>query len=105
LLCEVSSAAPWMELNATTVTLPATIQARVKPTGLREGTVRGEITVRCGAAGQQTRTVAVSLNVQPAQAPRLAVDTEAVAISIIAGTETVERQFPVRNTGSGTLQP
>lgn len=103
LTCEVQSSDPWLRLDTRTTALPASINLRVDPTGLAEGTVRGTVRVNCGAARTPERTVAVALNVKSAESPRMVVDSEAVNISIVAGTETVERQLAVRNAGSGSL--
>ena len=96
--------AAWLTLSPASGTNAGAVTASVTLTGLAAGTYSGTITV--AATGATTKTIPVSLTVNPVPAatPVIGLSATSLAFTGTAGTANPANQsFTISNTGSGTL--
>ncbi len=97
------SGSGWLNLSPISGSLPATIQVLVDLAGLAPGTYTGTITVVVPYAAPPTRTVRVSLSVEPALPPEIRTDPASVSFGFYSGSQAASRHVRVLNRGGGLV--
>ncbi|HTM49950.1 MAG TPA: hypothetical protein VL285_14760 [Bryobacteraceae bacterium] len=86
-----------------TGTVPATTQVLVDPDGLAPGTYNGSVTISSPVADPPTRTVAVSVTVDPGAPPKLAGRPDSLSYAYGQGSAATAQILNVSNDGSGLV--
>ncbi|MCZ6491772.1 MAG: hypothetical protein O7A06_14740, partial [Acidobacteria bacterium] len=93
----------WLSVNPASGTAPSSLVVAVNPNGLLEGSYQGTVTVTVSSATPSTRTVTVSLTVEPARVPTLAVRPGRLRFPFVLGADAQTTRIGVFNEGGGTL--
>jgi len=93
----------WLQVNATSGVLPATIQITVDPTGLSAGSYQGKITVNVPFANPASKVVNVTLTVGQTQSAIPGIDQGALTFSFVAGSNAATSQLRLTNRGGGSF--
>ena len=93
----------WLSVSPADGAMPATLRFRADPTSLAPGAYQGTITITAPNAAPAQRFVAVTLNVAPAEAPRLGTETGALAFTHTLRSSLLTQSIVVLNRGGGSL--
>ncbi|MEP7362270.1 MAG: SMP-30/gluconolactonase/LRE family protein [Acidobacteriota bacterium] len=83
--------------------LPVSLRLSVDPSSLPAGRHQTSLMLTSPAT-PATREVSVTVDVAPAEAPRMSLNTHLIAISVTEGSEGQSAEIVVNNTGSGSLE-
>ena len=95
--------APWLTVSPAAGTLPVSLQASVNTAGLPAGSYTGAITVNVPFGNPATRVIAVTVNVQDVQPPKLNIGSRTVSFNFQAGASPASVGLSVANQGGGAL--
>ena len=97
------SAGDWLAVNPPGGTAPSSLVAAVDPSGLVPGSYQGVVSVTIPDASPPSRTVVVSLMVEPAGDPNVVVQPTNLLFPFVLGSEPAQKQIAILNRGGTSL--
>lgn len=94
----------WLSVSQTSGYMPAVLGVSVDAGALAPGAYTGTLTITVAGAAPSSRTVSVSLQVEPpATQPELSLETKELTFRLLQGGGESSVQLTVSNVGGGTL--
>jgi uncharacterized protein (TIGR03437 family) len=93
----------WLTASLTSGSMPSSVEITVDPSQLAAGTHKGTVTITSALASVPNRVVTVSVNVAPAEAPQLTVDSSGINFTFVQGATPGKATLTVSNKGGGVI--